>query len=88
MRVDLSMGLDVDYDLIVTGGACMCWPDSCSSENGAGEPDSVQLWCEDNPGLDDSFTSQIEVVYFGGGEFCQPWSLSVSSGACAQPPLP
>jgi hypothetical protein len=87
MRLDLEMGLDVDFDLYVTG-ACFCWPDSCTSENGVGETDSIQIWCEDNPGIDDSFTADIEVVYFSGEEFCQDWTLSVSAGDCAPSPLP
>lgn len=84
MRIDLEVGLDLDFDIYVTG-ACMCWPDSCSSENGAGQTDSIMIWCEDNPNLDDSFTAEIEVRYFAGGEFCQDWTLTAHSGNCIVP---
>jgi hypothetical protein len=82
MRIDLQPGVDADFDLYVSiPASCFCWPDVCASTEGVGTLDSIQVWCEDDTG-DDTFTTQIDVQYYSGGDACQPWTLSVYAGAC------
>lgn len=81
LRFELVVPPGVDYDLHVTGNACMADP-GFQSLNGAGLNEVITVWCEDDCGGGDTgFDAGIEVRYYGGHS-CDPWTLNVYRREC------
>ncbi len=80
LRFQLDSPAGVDYDLYVSGG-CHCNPTDCRSIALSGQPDQVDVWCDDSFGGDDSFSATVEVRY-ASGTTCGGWTLRAYRQQC------